>query len=590
MFGIKCCLACCISLSHLAAAYVEINRSPVDLALSHDESWIATVNQTSNSVSIVRTADGVVLDELSVGARPSAIALHPNTNELFVTSSYGFALHRIEVVESKLRKTDDIPLGSQANGLAISSDGSTAYVALTDTDEIAVCDLESHKITSRIPVGRWPRYVALSEDGKRLAVGTSGDRGISIVDLQREQLIHVDRFVGLNIGHLKLAKNAKQVYFPWMVYRRNPINPRNIQIGWVLASRLGRIGFEDDSRREAISLDPAGRAVADPHGIDLTSDENHVVISASGSQELLVLRNNDLPFLDRGSTDHIDDALLKDSERFFRIELGGRPMGIRVSQDNRTVFVANYMNNSIQVVDLVERKILRNIELGSESTPSLARKGEAIFYDARRSLDQWYSCHSCHYEGGTNSVIMDTVNDGSSFTFKTVLPLYQLDKTGPWTWHGWQKKLKDAMTHSLKTTMQGPEPNSGDEEALIAFFSSLTTPPRPNRNSDPIQLVAIERGKQIFDSSKGACTTCHRGDQFSDGEIHDVGTGDRNDAYVGFNTPTLNGVFRKVQLLHDGSAENLQEALTGPHAPEKIAGSELTDSELKDLISYLKSL
>lgn len=107
------------------------------------------MNQTSNSVSIVKTADGFVLDELSVGARQSAIALHPITNDLFVTSSYGFTLHRIEVVEYKLKLVVDIPLGSQANGVAISPDGSTAYVALTDTGEIAVCNLASCKITKR---------------------------------------------------------------------------------------------------------------------------------------------------------------------------------------------------------------------------------------------------------------------------------------------------------------------------------------------------------------------------------------------------------------------------------------------------------
>ena len=96
----------------------------------------------------------------------------------------------------------------------------------------------------------------------------------------------------------------------------------------------------------------------------------------------------------------------------------------------------------MQVVDLAERKVVRTIPLGGPAEPSLARRGEAIFYDARRSLDQWYSCHTCHYEGGTNSVTTDTTNDGTPFTFKTVLPLHHLHETGPWTWHGWQTDLR----------------------------------------------------------------------------------------------------------------------------------------------------
>jgi hypothetical protein len=56
------------------------------------------------------------------------------------------------------------------------------------------------------------------------------------------------------------------------------------------------------------------------------------------------------------------------------------------------------------------------------------------------------------------AVMKDTVNDGRPFTFKTDLPLDALDQTGPWSWHGWQQDASQAMKHSLKTTMLGPEP------------------------------------------------------------------------------------------------------------------------------------
>ncbi|MFN9913034.1 MAG: YncE family protein, partial [Pirellulaceae bacterium] len=196
--------------------------------------------------------------------------------------------------------------------------------------------------------------------------------------------------VGLNIGHLAISAKGEQVYFPWMVYRRNPITARNIRLGWVMASRLGRIGWEDSAHREAISLDPPGRAVADPHGLALTSDESQVILSASGSHELLFLQVAGLPFQGQGSTDHIDPELLRDEERFFRLTLGGRPMGLRLAKDDRTIFVANYLSNSVQVVDRLDRRLKAEVPLGGDAKPSLTRRGEAIFYDATRSLDQWY--------------------------------------------------------------------------------------------------------------------------------------------------------------------------------------------------------
>src|SRR5256885_14542451 len=113
-----------------------------------------------------------------------------------------------------------------------------------------------------------------------------------------------------------------------------------------------------------MSLDSQGRCIADFQGLALTSDESRLVVSASGTHELLVYRTDGLPLKDYGGTDHIDPELLKDSERFFRIELGGRPMGLRIGRDDRTVYVANYLDNSVQVVDLEGRKIMRSTPLG----------------------------------------------------------------------------------------------------------------------------------------------------------------------------------------------------------------------------------
>src|SRR5204863_2961617 len=134
-------------------------------------------------------------------------------------------------------------------------------------------------------VGRWPRYLALSPDGKRLGVGTSGDGGVSVVDTASRKMLFQSKFVGLNIGHLAASSDGKYVYFPWMSYGDRPITPGNIQQGWVMGNRIARVRLDEQTRREAIALDPRGRAVADPHGMALTPDQEWLVASASGSHE-----------------------------------------------------------------------------------------------------------------------------------------------------------------------------------------------------------------------------------------------------------------------------------------------------------------
>lgn len=50
-----------------------VDRSPVDLALTADEKWLLTANQTSATVSLVQMSSGKVVAEVACGKRPSAI-------------------------------------------------------------------------------------------------------------------------------------------------------------------------------------------------------------------------------------------------------------------------------------------------------------------------------------------------------------------------------------------------------------------------------------------------------------------------------------------------------------------------------------
>jgi DNA-binding beta-propeller fold protein YncE len=189
------------------AAADEPNRSPVDLVLAPDESWLATVNQTSDTVSLVRTSDGQVLDEAPVGHHPVAIALTPDGKTLLVSGHYSGEVTLLEVQGEKLAKTGIIDVGLEPHGIAIAPDGTTAYVARSANAEIAIVDLTERKATGQIAVGRWPRHLAISPDGTRLAVGTSGDRGATIVDLTAKTALYSEQFVGMYVGILAVTKD-----------------------------------------------------------------------------------------------------------------------------------------------------------------------------------------------------------------------------------------------------------------------------------------------------------------------------------------------------------------------------------------------
>ena len=76
--------------------------------------------------------------------------------------------------------------------------------------------------------------------------------------------------------------------------------------------------------------------------------------------------------------------------------------------------------------------------------------------------------------------------------------------------------------------------------------------------------------------------SCHSGEVFDDGKLHDVGTGDqsrdREGAESRFNTPSLRGIARTAPYLHDGRAVTLEDIFTKHNTQKKHGDSDQFDA------------
>src|SRR5262245_12327042 len=184
------------------------DRSPVDLALTRDGRWLLTANQTSGTASLVRLADGAVVQEVACGKRPSAVALTPDDRTALVSATHDGELVFLDREEGLLRKSGSLRLGFEPRGIAVTADGKLAYVALTAAASVAVVDVAARKELARIPTGRWPRFLALSPDGKRLAVGVAGDGGVGVIDTEVRKQLYIEDFLGLNLGQMQVSRDG----------------------------------------------------------------------------------------------------------------------------------------------------------------------------------------------------------------------------------------------------------------------------------------------------------------------------------------------------------------------------------------------
>lgn len=579
----------------------NVHRSPVALALFADGTRLLTANQTSDSVSLIDAAGRKVLDEIVTGEKPAGIAVSPDGKMAVVTHWWGYDAAILAIESDKLKLVGRVDVGAEPRGVSISPDGKTAYVAVGVYDEIVRVDLTKREVTGRVKVGREPRTLAISSDGKTLVATNARAQSLSIIDLAKFEKIKDIAIAGDNLRQVAVSPDGRYAYLTNMKDRGFSTTKGNIDIGWVIGQRVTRVPLTgDDDSYETLSLDPQGLAVGDVYGTALSADGKHLAVSAGGTHEVILFRQDlsPLPWRRNGSRDLLAPELQRDTERLRRVKVGGRPLELAFAPDAKTLFVANYFADSVQILDAESAKVTGEIALGGPAEPGLTRRGEMLFHDAERSFNQWYSCATCHTDSHTNGLDFDTMNDGwhdlstrHERSRKKVPTMRRVANTAPWTWHGWQTSLDEAMFESFTKSMQGAQPSDDDVKAIVAYIGTLDYPKNPYRNKDGSLTESAQRGKTVFESAKAACNTCHGGPEFTDGKIHEVGLDEPGTRYRGHNPPSLRGTYDKDPYLHDGRSKTLHDLLKGPHSPDNVTGlGELTDQELDDLVEYVKSL
>jgi YVTN family beta-propeller protein len=574
------------------AEKLDPHRSPVDVAVLPDGRHALTANHTADSVSLIDLTEGKVLAEQAVGRKPWGIACSRDGTRAAVSNLWSGALTLLEINQSTVKTLGNVKVGPLPRGLVFAADGKSVYLALGGADEVVQLDWDSRKIMRRWPAPREPRGLALSRDGHTLAAASGRSAQVRLWDVNSGKQVSEKTVIdGFNLFNVGFTPDDRELVAPHAIRRDLPVAQHNIDQGWVIDNRLTRISRGEKPRFEywQIALDTRGQAVGDAYGVAFSRTGGWLAVTAPGTHEVLLFDSAGIPWNSGDPGDFLDFRLDRSDGKYRRLNLGGRPMAVTFLGDTEQAVIANYLLDAVQVVDVKAGKVVRSVALGGPAKPSLARQGEAIFYDAKRAHHDWFSCHTCHSDGHTNSLRFDTLNDESYGNPKLTPTLRNVTKTGPWTWHGWQDDLGKSVEKSMTETLFGKPPSSDDVKAVLAFLETLDDPPSPYVMSTGSLTESAQRGKELF-RGKARCARCHQGEYYTSAKNYDVGLESDGSPFDHWNPPSLRGLWDRGPYLHDGRSSTLEELLRADHSPEKLGGQALTPEERRDLIEFLKSL
>ena len=251
------------------------------------------------------------------------------------------------------------------------------------------------------------------------------------------------------------------------------------------------------------------------------------------------------------------------------------------------------------------RRLLNATQAATTGTPKaeLVARGRGLFRSAAVAK-AGESCQSCHTEGAANADLGATPHPTVEGDFKGVRDppaLFGVDRTAPYFWDAKRATLRETvvdtiLNHFREGSTQSAEKTGEQAAAIVAYLSTLRAP-RTSFDSGTLSPAA-QRGLRLF-QTKGTCSGCHGGPDFTDNQLHDTFVPKRtaSDTDPGakvpagtFNTPQLRDLRNTAPYMHNGAIGTLREVVEFYDQRSSVAPLRLTQAEIGDLVAFLQEL
>ena len=585
---------------------------PVAVTAAKDGSTLFVAASDAQQVLTVDAAAGRVVRRSDVPGAPTAMALGPRGNVLYVAcAAPRSAVCAIDTVSGEVAAS--IPAGHTATGLAISPDGERLWVCNRFDNDVAVIDIASKSTTARIPTAREPVGAAITPDGKSVFVinhlpNDPADTfdvaaRVTVIDAATNSTTTIRLPNGSSSLRGVCASSDGRFVLVTHILGRYHHPTTQLTRGWMNTNAVSVLDAVEKKLVNTVLLDDVELGAANPWGVATTADGKSICVTHSGTHELSVIATPALLAGLRARPRQYDSDVTNVSEDLAflvpmrqRIRLGGSkvdakingPRGVAVVSNR--AYVASYFTDRLAVVDLDARPgaPISTIALGPDPKLTLVRRGEMLFHDAEICFQEWQSCASCHPDGRVDALNWDLMNDGLGNP-KSVRSMVLAHRTPPSMASAVRATTEQGVRAGIRFILFSVRPEE-DAVAIDEYCKSLAPVPSPYLVDGELSPAA-RRGKELFSDEEVNCARCHPAPLFTDRRLHDVGSRAAHDARDAFDTPTLIECWRTAPYMHDGRYVTVKELLTtGEHGHKGTGVAELTEQQLSDLIEFVLSL
>ncbi|MDA1372844.1 MAG: Ig-like domain-containing protein [Proteobacteria bacterium] len=608
---------------------VRIVHNPLTPAAPVSSSSIVTnghdvyVVNPDNDTATRFNGDHAKVWETAVGDNPRTLSIAPD-GSVWVANEGDSSISVLSRTGEALR-TIPLPYGSAPYGIVFAPDGGAAYVSLNSSGRLLKLNLDG-SIVGDLALGPRPRGIAVSGDSSRILV----TRFVSAYASEES----VGELYEIDAASFQLLDTHELAFDPGpdteASGRGVPNYLSQVRISpdgshaWVPSKKdnIARGRFRDG---EDLTFESRTRTIVSQINLETGVEEIERRIDFNDrdlAQSIVFTPVGDVVIAAMQGSNVIEIWDANDRTRLGMMSVGRSPDGLAMSPDGARLFVHNFLDRSMTVVDTSgllnatvnqPRLVTTLPTVAVEAMPASLLNGKRIFYNAadiRMSRDGYISCASCHLDGGSDQMVWDFTQVGEGLRNTIDLNGRRGTNGGFVHWTANFDEIQD-FEHDIRDGFGGrgfmsdSDFNAGtrnqplgdtkaglsaDLDDLAAYVSSLAKfPDSPHRAADGSLTEAGIAGQRLFESLR--CARCHAGTDYTDDLLHDVNTQVQASGLgrgialdgIGQNTPTLRGLWFSAPYLHHGGAPALNDVLDNADH----MGAVLTAQEKAELSSFL---
>ncbi|AKB81650.1 hypothetical protein MSBR3_1072 [Methanosarcina barkeri 3] len=344
--------------------------------------WPFVYITNNGAFSVIDTATGLVITSVKVGRWPEGVAVTPDGKTAYVANYWDNNVSVIDTATNKVTTTVDVRSGPSE--VVVTPDGRKVYVTNQGNGTVSIIDTANDTVIATVPVGNTPMGIAVAPDGKKVYVTNSGNTNtpeytVSVIDTATN-MVTSTVYVGEHPWGVAVTPDGTKVYVTTYYYISVIDTATNTVIDTVDVRRrpqevvvnpTGTKVYVTDGDGFVSVIDTSTRKVVTTLNVGKYPEE--IAVTPNGKKVYVVTKGN----YENNYSNNISVIDTSNDTVSAKVNIEFSPGGLAIIPDLESVFpVANFSSNvsegfaplSVQFKDISENATGWNWDFGDGDT------------------------------------------------------------------------------------------------------------------------------------------------------------------------------------------------------------------------------